>query len=186
MLPRVEANHGRMTFAYVGDFIDQAGRMTSADVLDAFQRGHEIAAHSQTHPDMLTKNSLTRQTEWGVRTAIDTLIGEGNCTSWIYPVSSRSQVVDYEAYGRYGRVFWGIDGQFIVPSDSDVFPYAVGRFSWTDDTHEQALELVRLASARPVRITIYNHYPTNLTQAHLYELIDLCNELDVPMVTLSE
>lgn len=191
-LPAVEAIGGRVTLATNSSTFGGSTRFTSAQIQDAFARGHEIANHGLTHLDMTTLTAAQRADEWDTaQAAITTLIGQP-ATSWIYPYNKTTLAVDQQAYLRYDRAFTGNAVPYFEPiNDRDTFLH--GRWSWSNDTssiHSRALNFVRMAATTDAVFTIFCHQiiPTtsandgNVSQANFTELLNLADSLGVPIV----
>jgi peptidoglycan/xylan/chitin deacetylase (PgdA/CDA1 family) len=191
-LPAVEARGGRVTLATNSSTFGGSNRFTSAQILDAFNRGHEIANHGLTHLDMTLQTASVRATEWDdAQAAITSLIGQP-ATSWIYPYNKTTLAVDQQCYLRYDRAFAGNNVPYFEPvTDRDTFLH--GRWSWSNDTssiHTRALNFVRMAAATDAVFTLFCHQiiPTtsandgNISEANFIELLDLAYSLGVPIV----
>jgi peptidoglycan/xylan/chitin deacetylase (PgdA/CDA1 family) len=190
--PAIEARGGRATFATNSSTFGGSNRMTSAQVLDLFNRGHEIANHSLTHYDMTTLTAAQRASEWDdAQAAITSLIGQP-ATTFVYPYNKTTLAIDQQNYLRYDRAFAGNNIPFLEPmTDRDTFLH--GRWSWSNDTssiHTRALNFVRMAATSDTVFTIFCHQilPTttandgNVTETQFIELLDLANSLGVPIV----
>lgn len=191
-IPAIEARGGRATIAVNPSTFGNSNRMTSAQVLDLFNRGHEVANHGLTHLDMTTLTAAQRASEWDdAQTAITTLIGQP-ATTFVYPYNKTSLAVDQQCYLRYDRAFAGNNIPFIEPlTDRDTFLH--GRWSESNDTssiHTRLLNFIRMAAASDVVLTVFCHQilPSttaadgNTLETQFTELVDLAYSLDVPIV----
>lgn len=191
-IPAIEARGGRATIATNPSTFGGSNRMTSAQVLDLFNRGHEIANHGQTHLDMTTLTAAQRAAEWDdAQSAITSLIGQP-ATTFVYPYNKTTLEVDQQAYLRYDRAFAGNNIPFLEPiTDRDTFLH--GRWSWSNDTgsiHTRALNFVRMAAASDVVFTLFAHQVIpvttaadgNIGEAQFIELLDLAYALGVAIV----
>lgn len=191
-LPTVEATGGRVTIATNSSTFNGSNRFTSAQILDAFNRGHEIANHTLTHYDMTTLTAAQRADEWDTaQAAITSLIGQP-ATTFVYPYNKTTLAIDQQNYLRYDRAFAGNNIPYLEPvNDRDTFLH--GRWSWSNDTssiHQRALNFVRMAAATDSVFTIFCHQiiPTtsandgNISEANFTELVNLAASLGVPIV----
>lgn len=185
------------TFFITSNYIDTAGKLTTAQILAAYNNGHEIGTHGKAHSDMTSLTAAQRAVQYDDSlTAIEAIVGSGNCTSWAYPYGylGRNTTTDSELYLRYQRIrstSLGIGSgaqPYLYPLD-DRAAFMMGAYPWTDTTHDAFLELVRYAARFPVAVVVYAHNPdsaSNPTTVQVTEAMDLCQSLGVPCPTLKE
>lgn len=182
-----------------GHTIVGSGFMTPGDMRSAYQAGHELIAHSDTHPDMTSISAAARQSEWDTpKSLIESTVGVvGVCKNWVYPVSTSNLATDLEAWGRYEHVLTGVNdtgglkpyrfaqGALDLPTNK------FARYSWNDVGH--AATLAQIASLVPGdSMILYTHnmigqsLSNSITFAELVELLDLCVRLNIEMVTVSK
>lgn len=185
----------RHTFAVCTQNIGQAGRMTSADVLAAYGQGHEIASHSVQHLTALAISQAARTIEFdNSKTAIEAIIGAGNCRTYIYPVgdsSARDVTIDRELYLRYDRFISTASGSRTFHRTDDRELQPIGRMNWdgTAAVHQRVLAAIRYAATHPVIAMVYSHdldTAGSCTTAQMTEAITLASTLGVPCVTAAE
>lgn len=138
-LPVIERAGGRVTFACPTGLIGRAGYMTAGEVADVARRGHEVASHSVTHPNMTTLSGPERARELDdSRDAIQAWTGVVPRV-WVYPYGASNPATDVEARARYDRLF-GHD-----------------RFLWTTATHSEFLRLLKDAGRTSGEVVAYVH-----------------------------
>lgn len=170
------------------------GKVTEAQILTMVANGHEIAAHSQTHPNFTTLTPAQIATELSQpKDYLENLIGEP-VTTFAYPFGTssggRNATTDPYTYPLYERVLdtANLATTFAYPRFTPP-PGLIPRTAWNNDTHPALLEMVRNASKTPVIVPIFCHnFDTDLnpTTAQATELLDLCASLGVPVVTAKE
>lgn len=193
-IPLAERYGHKLTIAAVSDWIGStAAYMKSADILDAYQRGHEIASHSKTHAAMAEITSAQRATEFDTsKTAIEAIIGAGKCRNFIYPISQHNPTTDTEAYGRYVRTFAGnFYSETVQDPAGSRAGFVHGRQTWSRLNHSTILDLVREVAANRDRIVLYTHRLTDaddasVSLAQFEEMMVLLAELGIRGVTLSQ
>lgn len=92
--PIFEANGQKINLAIVGNLIDGSGRMTTAQMLEMYNNGHDIMNHSETHADMTTRTAPQLETE--INTSKSNLDSDGFTRSskfFVYPSSSSNDTV---------------------------------------------------------------------------------------------
>ena len=164
--------------------------VTAAELLALFEAGHEVGAHSVTHPDMRTLTPAQRAVEFNdSKAAIEAIIGAGNCVTWAYPYGFRNDASDSEAYLRYERVIgagngWGASLVQFADRGAFLIPRAA---AWNSASHAQVLSMIRSAARSPVLACIFGHVPgTDMTIQELEEALDLIDSLGVPTLTSRE
>lgn len=92
--PIFEANGQPINLAVVGNLIDGSGRMTTAEMLEMYNNGHDVVNHSETHADMTTRTAPQLETE--INTSKSNLDADGFTRSskfFVYPSSSSNDTV---------------------------------------------------------------------------------------------
>lgn len=190
----------RNTFFITSDQISGGLKLSSAQIAAIAAQGHELGAHSKTHPDVSAiATAAGRAVEYDTpRTVVEGIVGVGKVTSWAYPGGARSVTTDTELYLRYDRIF-GVgytSGNCVVPMADRNNRFLVGRWSWgsSANSHGTVLDLIRLAAREPVVVVIYTHDPGNASGAfpndpsfaQVAEAYDLAASLGVPSVGIAE
>lgn len=188
------ARNQHHTFCIVSDFVGTGGKLTSTQVLQMFQEGHEIANHSKTHAHMTGLTAAQRKVEYDTsQQAIDSIIGANNTSSFCIPYGERNATMDQELYGRFERgLATGTPTglvPFIYPIGST--PFIIGRFSWdgTAQAQQQLLDMIRNAARMPLIYLTYAHdigSANNPSLAQITAAMDLAQSLGVPCLTVSE
>lgn len=188
------------TFGIYTNNIGQANAMTSAQILALFNDGHEIASHSVSHAHINAQTLANRVIEYDTsKSIIEGIIGAGNCKTWIYPygdASSRTAALtDPELYLRYDRIRATSSGRYIVPI-ADRQASVIFAQNWGPSlvpgvtaSHQNVLNLIRLAAVQPVIVVIYAHdldVGGSITTAQMAEALTLADTLNVPCATLAE
>lgn len=194
MLPALaKYPYARATFCVQTNRIDAVGGVTTQTITDLFNRGHEIASHSVSHPHVPGLTVAQREAEYdNSKTALEAIVGTGNVRTWAYPYNERSGATDQELYLRYDRVFGGAAPHRWVQGSDGRFCYH--RLQWQSTNHEGVLAAVRRLVREPVVLSLYLHDPGNSSggfasdpsAAQVEELIALAHELDVPMLTAAQ
>ena len=183
----------RHTFYIHTAAIDQTNRLTSAEIIQLADDGHEIGSHGINHTDMTTLNVGQVRTEFDASKAtLEALIGRP-VKSFAYPYGKHSAIIDAQALPAYGTVT-DITGGQNLPAMYPISaskPFRHARYDWgaAPENHEVAKRLVRLASGQPVIVHLYGHQPgqsADPTMAQVIEVMDLCQSLGIPVVTVSE
>lgn len=189
----------RATFAITTGLVGTASHLSAAQVRSLAAQGHEIAAHGIQHVTGLPGlTAAQRATEY--TTCLDWFEPNGIArpTTWVYTfggVTGRSDDTDRELWGRVDRV---MDTGSVPPATIGVhrdFPQFVARRLHIESDVAQSLDsgrlLIEQAAQYPVVTSFYLHQFNNgaantLTAAELADLLDLCDELDVPVITAAE
>ncbi|MET3949705.1 polysaccharide deacetylase family protein [Arthrobacter sp. UYEF36] len=187
------------TFCITPDLMNDATGVTKirdADILALAASGHEIAAHSKTHANMTSLSSAQRAVEYDYpKTYLENLLGAGKVTTWTYPFGTgsggRNLACDQQLYLRYDR--W-LDtamttNSVIYPRYSDAPPMLINRTAWNEKNQQQILTMVRRAASSAIIVPIFFHNldtVVNPTTANVLEMLDLCQSLGIPLITVSE
>lgn len=180
-----EARSQRVALGVVSDWVGDADRLTSAQLLGYHQAGHELVNHSNTHASYTGLTATQRATETDTcSNFIETLTGIHPKT-FFYPSGAWSATTDQELYGRFRS--WGVTISDLVTFPSYImFGDTFHRFYRLDiddpDNFERAKSLIRQASMGPIIVSFYTHWtdqPGTLTTAQYTELIDLAHNLGV-------
>lgn len=182
----------RVTWCIQTNRIDQTNGPPSATILEWYNHGHEIASHSVTHPNIANIATGLRPAEYDdSKTAIEAIIGAGNCRTWVYPSGSlgspvaRSTGTDRELYLRYDRLLDTAVGGLHPLTERA--PYLVARMSWDQTTHAQVLQLIRLCAKKDVILATYSHnFTLGPTWVQVQEAMNLAASLGVPCLTAAE
>jgi peptidoglycan/xylan/chitin deacetylase (PgdA/CDA1 family) len=186
----------RHTFFITGNRPDSAGGLTSAQIRDLSQRGHEIGNHSQTHPTMTGLTAAQRATEWSTSQAVLAAITGNTPKAMTYPAGARNTTTDREAYSYFRNISWiGTGGDFPTTYPLSGYP-PVGhaRLAWGSNAYtlQLARQLVRLAATQPVIVHLFGHRPdspgtfNDPTLAEVLSVMDLCQSLQIPVMTVSD
>jgi peptidoglycan/xylan/chitin deacetylase (PgdA/CDA1 family) len=187
------------TFCITPDLMNDptgVNKILDADILSLAAAGHEIAAHSKTHANMTSLTSAQRATEYDYPKAyLENLLGAGKVTTWAYPYGTgsggRNLASDQQLYLRYDR--W-LDtamttNSVIYPRYSDTPPLLINRTAWNEYNQSQILNMVRKAASSSVIVPIFFHNldtAVNPTTGNVLEVLDLCQSLNIPLITASE
>ncbi|ONI62635.1 hypothetical protein CSIV_14265 [Microbacterium sp. CSI-V] len=191
--PLLEARGFRATFAVNPSTFGGGGRMTAAQVLDLYNRGHEIANHGQTHQDMtaLATDALRAGEFDDAQAAIVALTG-APATTWVYPYNLTNAATDRLAYLRYDRVFAGTGSPYVEWLD-DRGAFLHGRYSWSNDSaslQPRGLAFLDRVAREPIVFTIFTHKTNGETGSillsQLIEFLDKCVALGIPVVPASK
>lgn len=190
-----ESRGMQTTFAITTGLVDTASYMTTSQVASLEARGHEIAAHGTQHATGLPgRTAAQRATEYTDCLAWFPANGITQPTTWVYTFggpTGRSDDTDRELWGRVDRVLDTAVGPVVVGQRRD-FPQFVARRMHVESDSAQVYdlgrELIEQAARYPVVNMFYVHqYNTGaantLSEAELTFLLDLCVELDVPVLT---
>lgn len=176
----------RVALGVVSDWVNDADRLTSAQLLAYHEAGHELVNHSDTHINYTSASAAARAADTDAcSTFIESLTGEAPQT-FFYPSGAWSATTDRELYGRFRS--WGV-----TISDVAVMPHSTRlgdtfhRFYRLDlddpDNFDRAKSLIRQAALGPIVVSFYTHWTDEtgtLTTAEYTELADLAYELGVP------
>lgn len=183
-----EAFDQHITVAITSSWIDQADRLTSAQVVDLHRRGHEIANHSTTHASYTASTAASRATETDTCSDfIEALLGERPKT-FVYPYGAWSADSDRELYTRFRSWAATVSASTNLP-----VPYPLGatvpRFYRLDLDNpanlDRAKDLVRMAAVQPVIVSFYTHWTDQsgtMTTAQYRSIAKLAADLKVPAV----
>lgn len=195
LLPRLRDTHKTQchTFSLTPGYLSPSGsQMTQAEFLElhAALPHCEIAAHSQTHANMSGSSIAVRTAEYDNSKAnVEALIGEP-VTTFCYPfgVGGSNDTTHQELWGRYDRILNAGVPTSVVPLNERLGMFHIPRpAEWTSATHQQMLNLVRVAANQPVITNIYSHRPgVTMTLAELDELLTLCDTLGVPVINMRD
>ena len=189
--PKIEAVGGKMNFAITSSFIGLSGvQMTSADVTDLYNRGHQIMSHSTTHPNMTTQTAAQRTSEWdNSKIALESLTATGAITDFVMPENASNLTTQIEAYGRYSRVFTAQNAPTIfTPGNNGLH---IGRNTWGTSTHSLFLEWIKRIAQTGETYVIYCHSVetagvSGINQTMLDEAITLASSLGVQWTRADE
>lgn len=191
----------RHTFAIQTNRIDTTNYLTTAQIAQMQTDGHEVAAHTVNHSVLSGLSATDAAAQMAdSKSALEAIVGAGNVTTFAYPngMNGRNDTTDRLAWLRFDRVLStgllsnggvGKSSPFVVDTRHAPDHFLIGRVAWQPSTHQQILELIRIASQRPVVVVIYGHdldgsgAPTT-TQAE--EGLDLTEALGVPCLTTAE
>lgn len=185
----------RHTFCVHTAGIATSGRLTAAQILAAYEEGHEIASHGVSHANLTGLTTAQRIAEYDdSKTALEAIIGAGNVKTFAYPYGStsagRNSTTDAELYLRYERLLDTIGGAAKATHHKDAEPFLISRGSYNPssaDAHALVLENIRKAAVSPVIVCLYSHdVPDATSLMRVQEAMDLCTELNVPCVTAAE
>ncbi len=191
----LEERGQRGTFGITSDYINSANKITSANLLALSQAGHEIAAHSKTHTNMLSLTATQRATEWDTpKSVIEGIIGAGKVTTWVYPYGSqgsgRSNTTDKEAYTRYSRICdTAVQTIPCLYPRNQTPPSLIQRTNWNDVNQAMILNMVRRLAVEASVGVVYFHQldaAVNPTTADFEAVLDLAQSLGVRCVTISQ
>ncbi len=171
-----------------------SGYMSIAQVQDLAARGHEIGAHTQTHPHLTTLTPQQQQQEiagsrqdilgWGV----------GPVLSFDYPYGEYdSTTIQIVQNAGFTNAVSTVDG-FVSPS-SDRYQLEYGEVnqdtslaqveSWVDTAKQSHLWLIlSLHDISTTPISGYSYYST--TPSELAAIIDYIKQSGLPVVTVSD
>ena len=190
----LDARGQKGTFFITPGLLGGSSKIDTSHILAMVSSGHEVAAHSQTHPNFTAISQAQRILELEQpKTFLENLIG-ARVTSFAYPFGTasggRSAATDVELYLRYDRIFdtAQYNQTSIYPRYAQA-PALIRRTCVDGSNHQQCLAMIREAATRPVIASFYFHNldtPINPTTAQLTEMLDLAKSLGVELVTASD
>lgn len=194
-LPAALARGQKFTMFGLSDWLDTAGKLSSAQLVSLAAAGMEIGCHGKTNTDMTTLNSTTRADEWDTaRSALEALVGAGTVNHWSYPQGGiNNTTTQAEGYLRY-RTQRGFDANFIGSGLMSMKFRGITTFmralTWQSSTHAKVLDYIRYAAHTPVVVTLraetISDGAAGPTPTQLAEALDLAALLGVPFLTTDE
>lgn len=183
-----EALNQKIMLAITSDWVDDPGRLTSAQILGYHNSGHEIANHSTTHANYVGATPAVRSYESDTCSQfIYDLTGRWPST-FVYPQGAWSAASDNELYTRFRS--WaltassGTNAPLTYPL-GDTFP----RFYRLDLDNpanlDRAKELVRMAAYASIVVSFYTHWtnqPGTMTTAQYASIAQLASDMNVPTI----
>lgn len=191
-MPKIEAVGGKLNFAINWNNVGLgAGYMTTADITNIYNRGHQIMCHSLTHPDMTTQTAAQRQAEWDTSKAnLEGITAVGAITDFVMPNNTSNLTTMTEAHSRYQRVLTGNQGQQVFrPGENGL---SIGRMTWgTGVAHQQVLAWIRRIAFTGETLVVYCHDTATaavsaVNPAMIDEAVALATGLGVQFVRADE
>lgn len=180
--------HQKITLAITSSWVNNPGRLTSAQILAYHNDGHEIANHSTTHANYVSSTPAQRATESDTCSQfIYNLTGRWPST-FIYPQGAWNAASDNELYTRFRS--WGLTASSgsnppLTYPLGDTFPRFYRLDLDSPDNLNRAKELVRMAAYSPIIVSFYTHWtdqPGTMTTAQYSEIAQLAADLNIPAV----
>ena len=194
-LPAAEARGQRHTVYVLSDWLDTAGKLTTAQLVSLHDAGWEVGSHGKTNADLTGMSAAARLDEWDTaKTAIEAIIGAGECRHWSYPSGgANNTTTQAEGYLRF-RTQRGFDanrqGTCLTPLGDRGYQSWLNAYTWASSNHSELLEWIRHVATTPVVLTVRAETCTDgasgPTPAQLTEALDLVESLGIPALTVDE
>ncbi|WP_354170235.1 polysaccharide deacetylase family protein [Arthrobacter sp. UYEF36] len=182
----------RGTFFITPGLLNGPSKIDASHISAMTENGHEVGAHSQTHPNFTKITQSQRIAELETPKVYLQSITGLPVGSFAYPygIDGRNSTTDLELYLRYERVFDTAQyNQTALQGRYSRAQTLIRRTCVDGSNHNQCLSMIREAAVRPVIASLFFHNidtPINPSMTQLTEMLDLAQTLGVELCTASE